>query len=140
MTDDKAVQRLADELELRNLLARAAQASDGGTIEEYAALWTEDAAWEFPGAPRYGAAAIVAAAEERRARRETGPESQSRHLITTIAVQVEEGADEATIDSYWQWFRLTGETPTLARMGKYHDTARRQAGGWRLARRQITLG
>jgi 3-phenylpropionate/cinnamic acid dioxygenase small subunit len=121
------------------LIARAALVCDMGTLDEYNGLYTEDASWEFPPAPRQGRPDIIAGARERRAAGETGPGSATRHSITTLAVTVV-GADTAEADSYWLVYCDTTTTPTLRAMGHYHDTLRRQDDGWRIARRQITIG
>jgi uncharacterized protein (TIGR02246 family) len=134
-----AVARVLDELAIRNLIARAAQLADYGDVEEYASLFTEDGSWEFPGAPLRGRADILTGARERRKQRVTGPGSGTRHIISTVAVQVED-AGQATADSYFQFWRDTATSPTLFNMGQYHDVLRREDGAWRIARREITVG
>ena len=66
---DDQLQRVADELEIRNLVARLAQTADEGSLEEYAALYTDDAIWD--GGPTFGVsrgiADILAGAKKRRA-------------------------------------------------------------------------
>lgn len=135
MTD---LARVADELEVRNVLARLALLSDGGDLEAYVQLWTSDAAWEMPGAPRYGHDAIRQGGLDRRTSGEAGPGSASRHLVSTVAVAVD--GDEAVAESYWQFFTETTTTPVLRMLGHYRDTLVRTDGGWRVARRQITIG
>jgi uncharacterized protein (TIGR02246 family) len=130
---------IAAELEIRNLIARVAQLADHGDLEEYASLFTEDGAWEFPGGPRRGRADILAGARERRRDKVTGPGSGTRHVITTLAVQITGGAS-ATADSYWLFWRDTAASPALVNMGHYHDVLRREDGAWRIARREIVLG
>jgi uncharacterized protein (TIGR02246 family) len=127
------------ELEIRNLIARLAHLADHGDLEEYVLLFTEDASWEFPGGPRRGRADILAGATERRTQGLTGPGSASRHVITTLAVQVHDDTT-ATADSYWMFWRDTDTAPAVFNMGHYHDTVRRERGTWRLAQREITLG
>lgn len=121
------------------MVARVAQLADHGDLEEYAGLFTEDGSWEFPGGPRRGRADILAGARERRREKVTGPGTSTRHVITTLAVQV---ADEtsATADSYWLFWRDTATSPVLVNMGHYHDVVRCEGGAWRIARREITLG
>jgi uncharacterized protein (TIGR02246 family) len=139
MTSEDMIARVLDELQIRNLIARVAQLADHGDAEEYASLFTEDGAWEFPGGPRRGRADILAGARERRSQRVTGPGSATRHVITTVAVQVAD-AITATADSYFQFWRDTTTAPALFNMGHYHDVLRREDGAWRIARREITLG
>ena len=139
MTEDPVTQRLADELEIRNLVARLAHLADMGDLEEYVSLFTEDASWEMPGSPRRGHADIMAGAKERRAVGTTGPGSNTRHVISTLAVHTD-GTDVASSDSYWQFFGNTTTTPAASLMGHYHDTLQRTPGGWKLARREISFG
>ena len=139
MTSDDMIARVLDELEIRNLIARVAQLADYGDVEEYASLFTEDGSWEFPGAPLRGRGNILAGARERRKQRVTGPGSGTRHVISTVAVQVED-AGRATADSYFQFWRDTATSPALFNMGHYHDVLHREDGAWRIARREITVG
>ncbi|WP_158566703.1 nuclear transport factor 2 family protein [Actinomadura craniellae] len=127
------------ELDVRNVIARIAHRSDAGDLTEYGDLFTADARWEMPGTPaKNGRAEIVAAAAARRAEGGTGPGSATRHLVGTTAVTVE--GDTATAESYWQFYADTTTAPALRLMGHYHDTLRREADGWRVAHRQITIG
>ena len=139
MTDAEELRRIADELEIRDLIARAAQVTDFGELSDYSALWTEDVAWELPDAPVHGSAALVVAAETRRATGSTGPGSNTKHVITTLAVRVD-GTDTASSTCYWIFFGDTTTTPVALVMGQYDDTLHREPGGWKIARRQITLG
>jgi uncharacterized protein (TIGR02246 family) len=128
-----------DELEIRNVLARIAQYSDTGSLDDYAAQFTNDASWEMPPAPfRRGRAAIRAAGAERRAAGQTGPGSHTRHVISTVAVSVD--GESAVAESYWQFYSDTGSAPVLRSMGCYRDTFCRTGAGWRLVWRQITSG
>lgn len=130
---------VADDLAVRTVVARIAQLSDSGALEEYGRQFTEDARWDMPGVPvKTGRAEIVAAGAARRATGETGPGSASRHLVGTIAVAVT--GDTAVADSYWQFYVDTTTAPTLKLMGAYRDTFRRTAEGWQLAERLITVG
>jgi 3-phenylpropionate/cinnamic acid dioxygenase small subunit len=129
------------ELAVRNLIARVAQVADGGDLEESRELYTEDATSELPGsATRRGRDDILADARERRDEGVTGPGSATRHVITTLAVTVDDPARAATADSYWLFFRETTTAPVLFGIGHYHDTVRYEDGAWRIARRQITFG
>lgn len=131
--------RVAAEFEIRNVIARVAHLADDGDLEEYASLFTEDGSWEYPGGPRRGRADILVGARERRSQKVTGPGSATRHVITTLAVHVED-ATTAVADSYWLFWRDTATSPALFNMGHYHDVVRHVDGAWRIARREITLG
>jgi uncharacterized protein (TIGR02246 family) len=127
-----------DELAVRNLVARVAQYADGPDVDAYVGLFTPDAVWDMPGAPRRGHAEIRAGSEERRAAGQIGPGSNTRHVVSTVAVRVYEG--HAVSDSVWQFYADTASSPRLALMGTYHDEVVRVGGEWKLARRQITIG
>ena len=105
MTDTLTAQRLVDELDIRNLVARLAQLADMGDLNEYVSLFTEDATWEMPGAPRRGQVDIMAGAEDRRSSGTTGPGSNTRHVISTLSVQ-SDGSDEAISDCYWLFYEI----------------------------------
>jgi 3-phenylpropionate/cinnamic acid dioxygenase small subunit len=127
-----------DELEIRNVLARLSLWADDGELDDYVGLFTADAVWAMPGAPRQGHAEIRAGAEARRAAGETGPGSATRHAVTTTAVQVDGDAAEA--QSTFLFFGDTTGTPTLRLVGGYRDTLVRTGEGWKVARREITFG
>jgi ketosteroid isomerase-like protein len=140
MTENRNSRDVADELAIRNIIARLAQLADMGDLADYLTLWTEDASWEMPGAPaRKGHADILQGAQERRASGTQGPGTATRHVVTTLAVQLG-GGDTATGDSYFLYVADTTTSPRLGRIGHYHDTFRRTGGGWKMARRQITFG
>jgi len=127
-----------DDGEIRNVVARLAQWADAGDLDDYVDLFTPDARWDMPGAPRHGHADIRAGAEARRAAGETGPGSNTRHVVTTTAVTVE--GDDAIADSYWLFYRDTASAPCLQSMGSYRDHLVRVDGGWTVARREIVIG
>ena len=127
-----------DELAVRNVVARVAQYADGPDIDAYVALFTPDAVWDMPDAPRKGHAEIRAGSAERRAAGQVGPGSATRHVVSTTAVRVHE--DHAIADSVWQFYANTDKAPRLQLMGTYHDELVRVGNEWKLAHRQITIG
>jgi SnoaL-like domain len=130
----------ADELAVRSLIVRLAQYADGlGTVDEYAELFTIDARWLMPGAPRIGREDIRAGSIERRAEGGVGPGSNSRHMIAGTAMSFT-SPDEAVADSYWMFFVNTDTQAELRLVGHYRDTAVRTVDGWRIAQREITFG
>jgi uncharacterized protein (TIGR02246 family) len=127
-----------DELAVRNVVARVAQYADGPDVDAYVALFTPDAVWDMPGAPRAGQAEIRAGSEERRAAGQIGPGSNTRHVVSTTAVRVDE--KHAVADSVWQFYVDTASAPRLQLMGTYHDELVRVGNEWKLAKRTITIG
>lgn len=124
--------------QVRSLIGRAALIADDGTVEDYATVYDPDAEWELPEGPRSGLPAIMEGARERRAAGTAGPGSSTRHLVTVHDVTVD--LDRAQAVSVWQFFTHTDTSPTLARMGRYHDQLRRADDGWRITRRTILEG
>ena len=133
--------------EIRTLLARIAQLADTGNLDEYLTCFTEDAVWAMPDNPAVGMTAnekrghaeILQGAQERRASGLQGPGTESRHVLTTVAVTVE-SETRATARSYFQFFGTTSTTPTLRTMGQYDDAFVKGERGWQLAHRTITVG
>lgn len=134
--------------EVRTLLARLAQLADVGDVDEYLALFTDDAVWVMPAIPqsglepseRRGVEEIAAGVRERRAAGVQGPGTNTAHVVTTIAVAFDSD-DAATATSTWLFIAETASpNPRLQGFGRYTDTLRRTSGGWRLARREIALG
>lgn len=138
---------MSADAEIRTALARIAQLADTGDLDEYLAMFTDDAVWAMPDNPavgmlaneKRGHAEIRAGAEERRASGLQGPGTESRHVLTTIAVSLERD-DRATVRSYFLFFGSTSSQPVLRTMGQYDDVFVRGEHGWQLARRTITVG
>jgi 3-phenylpropionate/cinnamic acid dioxygenase small subunit len=137
----------ADELEVRNLLARLAHLADSGDTEAYVLLLSEDVVWSMPANP-----AIGLAASERRGREEIargqrerldaghqGPGTDTMHTVSTIAVEFD-GHDRATARSTFVYWTATSSAPAPTTLGRYVDELRRTPDGWKLARRTITIG
>src|SRR5688500_807791 len=91
------IERVAAQLDIRNLLALLAQYADDGTVDDYLALFTDDATWEthesplgrFPATRLAGHDEIAESVRQRRAAGIQGPGSNTRHLLLTMSVQVE---------------------------------------------------
>jgi 3-phenylpropionate/cinnamic acid dioxygenase small subunit len=138
---------MGTDAEIRTLLARIAQLADTGDLDEYLSMFTEDAVWGMPDNPAVGMTAnekrghaeILAGAQERRASGLQGPGTDSRHVLTTIAVDVQ-SEDRATARSYFLFFGTTSTAPTLRTMGQYDDVFVKGERGWQLAHRVITVG
>lgn len=147
---DPAVQRLADELEIRNLVAELSQLADTASDDEldsYLALFTEDATWAvladgegLSAQERTGRQEILEGVRERRAAGIQGPGTQTRHVVSTLVVTFET-SDRAFARCYWHYYTDTSSSaPVLALMGEYRNTFVRTPSGWRLARRELVPG
>ena len=129
---------VADELEVRNLIARLSLNADTGDEIEYMSSFAADALWNIPGAPVRGHEQIREGLIARRAQGIAGPGTATRHMVSTIAIVVD--GDTATSRSYFQFFSETTTTPTLRAVGAYHDVFIRTGDGWKLQQRDITFG
>jgi 3-phenylpropionate/cinnamic acid dioxygenase small subunit len=140
MTDDGLTRRVADELEIRNLVAKLAQLADEGDLDEYIQLFTEDAGWD--GGAVLGTAKgheeIMAAAKERRASGRSGPGAHTRHVVTTSTVDVQ--GDRATGRAIFHYYTKTNEIPVLTLLGVYEDEFERTERGWCMAMRKVLGG
>ena len=140
--------RVAAELEIRNVLARLAQLADRGETDAYVALLTDDVVWAMPANPTIGLAAserrgreeIGRGQRERMAAGHQGPGSNTMHVVTTIAVDVATDGDWAVAESYFQYWGDTATAPEIRNLGRYRDELRRTDEGWKLARRSISFG
>jgi 3-phenylpropionate/cinnamic acid dioxygenase small subunit len=134
--------------DIRTLLAKLAQLADIGDVADYLALFADDAVWVMPAIPQSGLAPserrgieeIAAGVRERRAAGVQGPGTNTAHVVTTIAVTPE--SDTAAVaESVWMFIADTASpSPRIQGFGRYRDTVTRTADGWRLVRREITLG
>jgi uncharacterized protein (TIGR02246 family) len=129
---------VADELAVRNLVARLSRNADIGDIDAYMSSFAPDAEWNMPGAPVSGHDAIRTGLIERRSTGAVGPGSNTRHMVSTVTVDVD--GDTATSESYFQYFSDTTSNPTLRLVGYYRDVFVRTSAGWRLSKRDITFG
>ena len=133
---EEQVRATADELEIRNLLARLAHLADDGELDEYIQLFSDDASWGGGGqALRKGHAEILAGARERRATGLSGPGSHSLHVVTTTAVRLD--GERASARSIFHYYTDTDAVPVLRIIGVYEDRFRRSPQGWRLSSREI---
>jgi 3-phenylpropionate/cinnamic acid dioxygenase small subunit len=133
-------QAASDELAVRSVIVRLAQYADGlGTVDQYVDLFTEDAQWLMPGAPRHGRDDIRAGSIERRASGGVGPGSNSRHIVTSTAMNFT-SPDEAIADSYFVYVVETNVAARVQLVGHYRDTVVRTGAGWKMARREVSFG
>lgn len=129
-----------DELAIRNLIARFAEATDGGTLDEYMACIAEDAVMVIDGGlmTRTGSQEIHDAMEANRSAGMFGPGSGTMHVLGASRVSVE--GDTATAWTPFQFFRDTSATKELVALGRHVETFTRSGGDWRLVRRETQTG
>lgn len=138
---------LADQLEIRNLVARLAQLADTGDLSDYARCFAADAVWVPPSDPGVagvggtlvGIDDIVAGAQSRRDQGIQGPGSNTRHVVSVTSLE-QVDSDHARGRTYWRYYVHTNAQPHLLTMGHYDDRFVRGIGGWLLAQRETTRG
>jgi 3-phenylpropionate/cinnamic acid dioxygenase small subunit len=133
---DAAFRRVSDELEIRNLIARIARLTDDGDPDDYAGCFAEDGSWVIPDAPRHGRPDIREGLVVRRNIKACGPESNARHLVTTVVVTAD-GSDTASAESTWLYCTELRKGPIVRATGRYFDDLSRTGSGWQVARRQV---
>src|SRR3954464_6476835 len=113
MDSEALLRRVADEMEVRNVVARLAHLADTDSddLEEYLSLWTIDGTSVHPHWEASGHEGIRTAVHELRRNGIQGPEVNVAHINTTLFVNVD-GSEIATADSYWQYWR-GGVTPPV---------------------------
>jgi 3-phenylpropionate/cinnamic acid dioxygenase small subunit len=144
---DDELRWLADQLEIRNLVARLAQLADTGELADYARCFAADAVWVPPvdagvagvGSTQTGIDDIVAGAQSRRDLGIQGPGSNTRHVVSVTSLQRVD-ASHALGRTYWRYYVQTNAQPELLTMGHYDDQFIRGPGGWLLARRETVRG
>jgi len=136
MNEAERARRTADELEIRNVIAKLAIHADDGQVDAVAALMAEDIRWENRSAPDtppiVGRAAFLAFANQAQAM--VGPGSHAYHTVPTTVVNLD--GDRATAKSYLLHVRDADKTPGVA-MRIYNDAFVRTADGWKLSVRYI---
>ena len=124
--------RTEDELAIRSLVARYADAVNRGDAHAWGENWAEDGVWEIFGNPIQGRDAVVAAWSGAMAGFEFVV-----HLVHSGLVEVGDGSATGR----WVLSELgrttSGERMLLAAL--YHDAYRREPAGWRFASRRLEV-
>jgi hypothetical protein len=145
------LQRVADELEIRNLVSRIFLLADQeADLDMYLDCFTDDAIWEARGKDGtvnrvadahvgdriVGREALRADRAHVRRSGHQGPGSGTYHVSTTLEVRVGED-DTAEAESHWLFLRRGDRGPVLSAVGSYVDRFVRTERGWKLAHRQF---
>lgn len=120
---------LSDRLAIHELLALHGHLMDEGAFDRLAELFTADVVYDlrdYGGAELSGIAAIAAAA------RALGDGNPLGHHVTNVVITSGEG-DVARVVSKGLGVRADGGCGTVV----YRDELRREAAGWRIARRRV---
>jgi 3-phenylpropionate/cinnamic acid dioxygenase small subunit len=122
--------------EIAALVYGYAERIDAGDLEGVAALFA-DATYGAAGGPeRQGAAAVLDAIRRVVILHDGVP--RTRHVVTNLVVEVDEGAGTAAARSYFTVLQATRTLPLQPILaGRYHDRFRYAGGIWRFAERRI---
>jgi 3-phenylpropionate/cinnamic acid dioxygenase small subunit len=123
---------MTDEEGIRRTLALYCQLCDDGRFDEWAQLYTEDAAFKVMGDVYQGPEAIkgfIAQAQ---------PEGRrGKHVAVNPLIEVDGDAARAWTDYIWVG-PGTGQFP-VTNVGRYHDRLVKQDGRWLFVERQIVF-
>ena len=151
MMTDEDLQRIKDELEIRNLVGKLATMADHAEdLTEYFTLWTEDGTFDMrepfgrqegDPASAWKVSGLEALRENRKQLRATGfqgPDTNVWHANTTLHITIND-ATNAESQSYWVLYGSRDKVEVL-RIGHYHDRFRKECGRWKMAYRTVTPG
>lgn len=135
MATNPEMKLLADELALKRLIVRYAQACDRRDVEAFAALFTSDAVLEGPGFRFATPEQIRGVPQQLRSWPKT------YHTLLNFVVDV--SGDRATGEAYSMAHHLTPAAENryddFLMYITYRDQYRRSAEGWQFERRQVVV-
>ena len=114
---------------IRELLARHAQLTDDGKVDERVALYAEHGAFQM------GDKRSEGHEELRHAFAASG--SGAKHITSNTVIELE--GDRATVQTDFVVFKATPEGITALATGRYQDQMIRQDGRWCFAERVLVL-
>lgn len=129
--------RVADELEIRSLIARYSDAVARRDEKSWAATWAGDCEWHILGRPVEGRDAIVSLWSQM-----MGGFPFVLQLPTFGVVDFPDGGAGAGPDATGRWYVTEygqGAGGSLLTLGVYHDRYLREDDAWRFARRRFDV-
>jgi ketosteroid isomerase-like protein len=136
MSEDRALQHALDLEALRNLGQRYARAADARDYDAMGLLFHPDAVID-------GLRGTATLAEYLELSRSTPPAfEQSMHVLGDPLIELEVGADEATLDTYAVVYQIgaTRDGGGNSTLGvRYLDVVERRDGEWRVRHRRTEL-
>ncbi len=145
--------------EVLEFLYEEAALVDAGRLEEWLALLTDDVQYQMPlrltrerGSPTDVTREMQYFWDDRttlelRVRRlrtdfawAEDPPSRTRHFVSNVRIAPGPRPDEVHVRSYVLIYRNRGDSPQVELLsGERRDVLRREAGGWKLARREFVV-
>jgi ketosteroid isomerase-like protein len=129
----RRVQRLEDELALRDLLNTYTYYYDGSDLEGVVSVFTEDATLVNPRGTYVGAQAIRTNYAYNISNRKL-----SFHYASNVVVRVSEDGKEAAISAFYNAASVYASRSLASNGGSYSIRARKTAAGWKIAEMRIT--
>jgi uncharacterized protein (TIGR02246 family) len=120
---------VADQLDIRELIARYCHALDARDGDGVAATFTADGVLESTWTGRLEGREAIAAYFNAR------PEGGARHWVNSPVIEGE--GDSATVRLYLASLRVAKPPPQFVTAGHYEDTLRKVDGRWLFAHRHI---
>jgi len=127
------LRRLEDIEEIRALLMEYRRALDEKDFRAYAALFARDGVFSAGTMKATGPDEIYALVEGMLGTLLTERSGDDFHLVANIAIELD--GDRATSTSTWAYVLREGDTPVLAKLGRYEDELVREDGRWRFQHR-----
>jgi ketosteroid isomerase-like protein len=126
------LRRLADLIELHELRARYTHHYDGGDLDAFVALFTDD------GVLQLGPAGFARGHDELRAAL-AAPMKTASFACHFTSDEITELTGNDTARGTSRFAVHYGRSPDIQGAGTYHDEYRRRAAGWRFASRTISF-
>jgi hypothetical protein len=132
---------VADELAIRNLIARIAWETDTWkSVEVYLINCTEDFSWQWGDVIYRGHEGMARRMREVLEQGICGPGVPARHCIASMEVIADPNdPDTARVRSMALMLRVKDGQPSAALYGDYDDTVRRVDGKWLIAKRVVGM-
>ncbi len=128
---------IGNELQIRNLLANFVRLADESTsVDEVAMLFAREGRWSMATGQWEGRDAISAGLLALR-NNGAGPGSRTRHILTNIAVQADDGS-AATAHSCFLLISTEPPRP-IVYSGQYIDELEKIDGIWLIKNRQVVV-
>jgi 3-phenylpropionate/cinnamic acid dioxygenase small subunit len=120
---------MTDEEAIRRTIAQYCQLCDDGRFDEWADLYTDDAAFHVMGETHTGRAAVKAFIEKGQP-----PERRGKHLCFNSVIDVKGDEARAITD-----YVFVDKQRVVTSAGRYHDRFVRDGTRWRFADRRIVF-
>lgn len=126
---------IRDRLEIVDLIHRYAHHADGGELDAFVALFSDDAVLDMALPGVHDKASLALAMKNRPA---PAAHTQTRHVMTNLVFH-EQSTESASGALYFTFISSTGGKPALLLTGQYSFTVGRESGQWRIRRWRVVM-